>query len=172
MIKLVCRLLDVEIYKRELLLVQREIARTKRITSYLEQRLDAIRIQSEAKAVRGKDKLFEKISLKDKAATNLFITILEEPIREEDMETIACAVSSYYNPLGRALGYDHEKVQDILSADQYEGQRNSEKLLAVIRAWKYKHGVKATLGRLLQACEKIEVKGRVELALIEKKTSK
>ena len=88
------------------------------------------------------------------------------------METIASAVSSYYNPLGRALEYDHEKVQDILSAHQYEGQRNSEKLLAVIRAWKYKHGVKGTLGRLLQACEKIEIRGKVELALIEKKTSK
>ena len=51
------------------------------------------------------------------AADNLSLfTFLEKPIREEDMETIACAISSYYNPLGRALGYEHEKVQETLKS--------------------------------------------------------
>ena len=48
------------------LLLRSEIVMATRKISYLARRLDAISIQSEAKAVKGKDKVFDKISQEDK----------------------------------------------------------------------------------------------------------
>ena len=97
------------------------------------------------------------------------ILALEKPVTTEQLEIVAEAVGHRCYPLGRALGYKNAKIRNILSAYRMYDQTDSEKLLVVLEAWQDKEGRKATLGRLLEACSKIEAKGKVEMALAGKK---
>ena len=97
------------------------------------------------------------------------VLALKKPVTTEQLEIVAEAVGHRCYPLGRALGYDNAKIRNILSAYRMYDQTDSERVLVVLEAWQVKEGRKATLGRLLEACYKIEAKGKVEMALTEKK---
>ena len=93
----------------------------------------------------------------------------ENPVTTEQLEIVAEAVGHRCYPLGRALGYENANIRNILSAYRMYDQTDSERLLVVLEAWQDKEGRRATLGRLLGACDKIEAKGKVEMALTRKK---
>jgi hypothetical protein len=90
----------------------------------------------------------------------------ERPIAHKEMNRISREVSLYYSRLGRALGYDLQEIDDILSTTSEHTKGNSDKTFAILEAWKRKYGKNATMGKFLEACEEINVKGQVETVLL------
>ena len=93
---------------------------------------------------------------------------LGEPVTSEHLEIVAAETSDDIYCLGRALGFERAKVRDILSAYRTYDLKNSERLLVILEEWQHKDGRKATLRRLLEACDKIGKKDKVLDALTVK----
>ena len=74
---------------------------------------------------------------------------LIQPATSEHLEIVA---GDDVYCFGRALGYEGAKVRDILSTYDL---KNLKRLLVVLEEWQHKDERKATLRRLLEACDKI-----------------
>ena len=86
---------------------------------------------------------------------------LSHPVREEHVDVVTGASSDVWEKLGRQLEFTHTQVLGIVSAIKYERPRDSDRLYLIIKVWQDKMGRKATLGKLLEACHKVEKGGEI-----------
>ena len=77
---------------------------------------------------------------------------------------VAHEVAQYCNckweGIGTALGYSHAVIEDIISTS--ERLSNSSKLARIIGEWITDKGDEATVGELLNACNRVRMRGGVE----------
>ena len=75
--------------------------------------------------------------------------------------------SDVWKEIGWALDYSTAEVKNFISS---ENSSNESKLFEVIEGWMNDKGTLATVGKLLDACNKVRRKGKVK-AEIESKLS-
>ena len=87
-------------------------------------------------------------------------------VTSAQIEVIKDIVVEDWVKFGRMLlKFNVSEVRDILSPYQNEQLGNSEKAYYVLEFWKKKEGIRATVDKLLEACEKINKRGAAEEAL-------
>ncbi|XP_062511933.1 centrosomal protein of 112 kDa-like isoform X2 [Corticium candelabrum] len=90
---------------------------------------------------------------------------LSRVVEDDDIEVIALEASSKWKQLGRNLTFRPVEVDDIVSQIKYDNPRDSDRLFILIDEWRSKIGRQATLGKLLEACQKVGKQTEVEAAL-------
>lgn len=113
---------------------------------------------------KGKDNILRQMRKGERAA-RCQSDQLAEIASERQMEVIFKTVGSRWRTIGRALGYPDEEVRDIVSRYRPGDQRDSDRLFAVLSAWKGKEGSNATIRRHIEACQEVGIGGIVELKL-------
>lgn len=92
---------------------------------------------------------------------------LQLPVTDDRIvEIVSKAAGDAWERMGRALGFSGTAVNDILSTAPIR-LRDSDKLFRIICEWRLKVGNKATLDKLLEACDRVERKGIVEMKLAD-----
>lgn len=93
---------------------------------------------------------------------------LDEPVTDDLIGIIAKACGSHWVRVGAHLPkYTEKEVRDIVSSLRQESGdvRDSDRLRHVLMKWRARDGPRATLRMVLDACEKVEIRGEAELAL-------
>jgi hypothetical protein len=81
--------------------------------------------------------------------------VLDQQLTDKQLDVIKSLGGSKWRQLGRSLGYSDEDITEIVSQYMNEGVR--EKLHQIVCRWKSRNGDKATLRKMLDACNHQEV---------------
>ena len=76
---------------------------------------------------------------------------LDNPVCQQDVDVVVTLACGKWRQFGRALGFSLSRTEDIVSC--HSQIRDSEKLQMIISEWKAESGEKATIGKLLKACD-------------------